>query len=70
MGVILILAGLARMGFIADFLAKPVVVGFLFGLALIVIINQIPSLIGIETSQGSGIVQLWEHFRSLNDAHI
>ena len=45
-------------------------VGFLFGLALIVIINQIPSLFGIETSQGSGVIQLWDVFTSLNNAHI
>jgi SulP family sulfate permease len=69
-GVILIIAGLARMGFIADFLAKPVVVGFLFGLALIVIIQQIPSLFGVTSSEGSGIIQLWEIFTSLNNAHI
>jgi high affinity sulfate transporter 1 len=69
-GVILVVAGLARMGFLADFLAKPVVVGFLFGLALIVIIQQIPILFGITTSQGSGIIQLWDLFTSLNDAHL
>jgi len=70
-GVILIVAGLARMGFLADFLAKPVVIGFLFGLALIVIIQQIPNLFGVNTTnQGTGIIQLWELFTSLNDAHL
>ena len=69
-GVILIVAGLARMGFLADFLAKPVVIGFLFGLALIVIIQQIPNLFGFNTNQGTGIIQLWELFTSLNDAHL
>ena len=39
-GLLLILAGLLRMGFLADFLAKPVVVGFLFGLALVIIIEH------------------------------
>ena len=46
-GLILIVAGLARMGFLADFLAKPVVVGFLFSLALIVIIGQLPVCIAV-----------------------
>ena len=51
-GLILIAAGLGRMGFLGEFLAKPVVGGFLFGLALIVIIGQLPSLIGIGIQQG------------------
>jgi len=69
-GVILVAAGFARMGFIADFLAKPVVVGFLFGLALIVIINQVPSLLGVKSSGNNGIIQLWDLLQSLDDAHI
>jgi high affinity sulfate transporter 1 len=69
-GLILIAAGLARMGFLADFLAKPVVVGFLFGLALIIIIGQLPSLFGLESSRSSGIAQLWELITSLGDTNL
>jgi high affinity sulfate transporter 1 len=57
-GLLLILAGLVRMGFLADFLAKPVVVGFLFGLALVVIIGQVPSLLGLDSIKGSALFQL------------
>ena len=57
-GLLLILAGLLRMGFLADFLAKPVVVGFLFGLALVIIIGQIPSLLGLDSIKGSALLQL------------
>lgn len=69
-GLILIVAGLARMGFLADFLAKPVVVGFLFSLALIVIIGQLPGLFGLVTSRGSSLSQLWELITSLGDTNL
>ena len=46
-GVMLIGAGIARLGFIADFLAKSVVTGFIFGLAITIIIGQIPKLLGV-----------------------
>ena len=57
-GLLLIIAGLARMGFLADFLAKPVVVGFLFGLGLVIIISQIPSLLGLDSIKGAALLQL------------
>jgi MFS superfamily sulfate permease-like transporter len=65
-GLILVVAGIARMGFLADFLAKPVVTGFLFGLALLVIISQLPSLFGLPSGSGSALNQLWRLMTSLD----
>lgn len=69
-GVFLIAAGLARMGFLADFLAKPVVGGFLFGLALVIIVGQIPSLLGLEAGKSSGLQQLLELLKSLGNTDL
>ena len=69
-GLILIAAGFARMGFLADFLAKPVVTGFLFGLALIVIIGQVPSLFGLDSTRGSAVSQLGELITSLDETNL
>lgn len=69
-GLILIAAGFARMGFLADFLAKPIVYGFLFGLALVVIIGQIPSLLGLETSSGTALNQLGELITSIGATNL
>jgi MFS superfamily sulfate permease-like transporter len=68
-GLILIVAGAARMGFLADFLAKPVVTGFLFGLALLVIISQLPSLFGVQSGSGSALNQLGQLITSLDDTN-
>jgi high affinity sulfate transporter 1 len=57
-GVLLVIAGVARMGFISEFLAKPVVTGFIIGVAVTVIVKQLPKLLGIPGSSGSVFDQL------------
>jgi high affinity sulfate transporter 1 len=46
-GVILVVAGIVRLGFISEFLAKPVVSGFVVGLAITIIVGQLPKLFGV-----------------------
>lgn len=43
-----ILAGLLRLGFLAAFISEPVLKGFIVGLALVIIIGQVPALLGLE----------------------
>jgi len=49
-GVILVGGGLFRLGWIADLLSAPVVTGFLAGIAIHVIVSQLPSLLGIPVA--------------------
>jgi high affinity sulfate transporter 1 len=49
-GVLLLLFGILRLGWIANFLAQPVLSGFVQGIALIVIVSQVPTLFGTETA--------------------
>lgn len=48
-GVLCILAGLLRLGFVANFLSKPVIVGFMHGLALVIAGAQLPKVLGIRS---------------------
>jgi high affinity sulfate transporter 1 len=57
-GVLLVIAGVARLGFISEFLAKPVVTGFIIGVAVSVIVRQLPTLLGVPGSSGSVFDQL------------
>jgi high affinity sulfate transporter 1 len=57
-GAILLAAGLVRLGFIADFLAKSVVTGFIFGLAITIIVGQLPKLLGVPGGGDGTIEQL------------
>ena len=55
-GSLCILAGLARFGFITDLLSKPVRLGYLNGIALTVIVGQLPKLLGFSAS-GDNLIQ-------------
>ncbi len=68
-GGILLAAGLVRLGFIADFLAKSVVTGFIFGLAITIIIGQLPKLFGVPGGGGSTIGQLQTLIGNLPDTN-
>jgi sulfate permease, SulP family len=52
-GVLLLVAGTVRLGFVSDFLSKSVVTGFVFGLALVIAIGQVPKLLGLPSAQRS-----------------
>jgi len=55
-GGLCIVAGLARFGFITDLLSKPIRYGFLNGIALTVIVGQLPKVLGFSVS-GTSLVQ-------------
>jgi len=57
-GVLLLLAGIARLGFISDFLSKSVVTGFVFGLAITIAIGQLPKLFGVPAASGTSFQQV------------
>ncbi|QNG21038.1 SulP family inorganic anion transporter [Rhodococcus triatomae] len=58
-GIAGLLAGLLRLGFIASFISEPVLKGFIVGLALTIIIGQVPKLFGIDKSEGNFFEQSW-----------
>ena len=47
LGLLFLVAGFLKLGFISDFISKPVLKGFVFGIALNIIIKQLPKLLGI-----------------------
>ena len=48
-GAIMIIAGVAKLGFVADLLSKPTQLGYMNGLALTILIGQLPKLFGFST---------------------
>ncbi len=56
-GVVSIAAGVLKLGRIAQFFSESVLIGFVFGLALLISIKQIPKLLGIE-AQGESAIEL------------
>lgn len=57
-GLVYVLGGLLRLGFIANFFARPVLDGFIIGLGLYIAIGQLPKLVGIEKPSGDTVAIL------------
>ncbi|GGI44254.1 SulP family sulfate permease [Agromyces flavus] len=68
-GVLFLILFLLRMGWIAQFLSRAVVTGFLFGAAIDVVISELPKLTGTEASGANSFQELWSWFGSLDDTH-
>jgi high affinity sulfate transporter 1 len=58
-GIIAIIAGILRLGFLANFISAPVMKGFIIGLALTIIVGQLPKLFGIDKGEGDFFRQAW-----------
>lgn len=54
-GVFVALVGLLRLGWIAEFLSEPITCGFLAGVAVIIVVHQLPDLLGLRGSTGNTV---------------
>ena len=67
-GIVALIAGLLRLGFVANFISEPVLKGFIVGLALTIIVGQVPKLLGVGKGSGDFFGQLWYLLAHLGDA--
>jgi high affinity sulfate transporter 1 len=58
-GIACVGAGLARLGFLTELLSKPIRYGYMNGIALMVILSQIPKLFGFSVSADGPLRQIW-----------
>ena len=68
-GLLYLLVAVLKMGWIAQFLSRAVVTGFLFGAAIDVVIGELPKLTGTKVSGSNPLQELWSWFTTLGDAH-
>ena len=66
-GVVCIAAGLARLGFITELLSKPIRYGYMNGIALTVLISQLPKLFGFKIDNTGPLIDLWSIATSIVD---
>lgn len=67
-GILFLLLAVLKMGWIAQFLSKAVVTGFLFGAAIDVVIGELPKLTGTEVTGSNPIQELWSWLGTLGEA--
>jgi len=69
-GVILVLAALLRLGFVANFISEPVLIGFKAGIGLVIVLDQVPKLLGIHFPKGTFFHNVLAIIRGLPDASV
>ena len=62
-----LLARALRLGWIADYFSRPVLIGYLHGVAITLVIAQLGKLLGIEIDADESLGRLWEVVRELGD---
>ncbi|MFD7406837.1 SulP family inorganic anion transporter [Streptomyces sp. NPDC059866] len=69
-GLLCVLAWATRLGFVADLLSRPVLIGYLAGVGLIMIVDQLPKLTGVRTTGSAFFPQLFSLVRHLPQIHL
>src|SRR6478735_3768245 len=64
-GAILVLGAVAKLGFIADLISKPTMIGYMNGLALTILVGQLPKLFGFKVDADGFIGELTGFFKGL-----
>lgn len=70
MGVLGVVAGLMRLGFLSAFISEPVLKGFIVGLALTIIIGQVPKILGVDGGSGAFFEKLWATASNVQDTSL
>jgi high affinity sulfate transporter 1 len=68
-GVFCIAAGLARLGFLTNFLARPILTGYLNGIAICIITGQLGTLFGFSLAPAGFFRLLWQFLSRLGETH-
>jgi high affinity sulfate transporter 1 len=69
-GIVLGVIGLLRIAWLAEFLSKPIVTGFVFGLTVTIIIGELPTLLGIAKPPGDLIGVLVRTLQTISEMHV
>ncbi len=69
-GAFLIFAGFAKLGFIADLLSKPTQIGYMNGLALTIVIGQLPKLFGFSVDADGLIRELTAFIQNVGEKTV
>jgi high affinity sulfate transporter 1 len=67
MGLICLVAGFARLGVVTELLSKPLRVGYLNGIAVVVVVSQLPKLFGFSVEAETTTGKFWEFLRGVAD---
>src|ERR1700734_1376353 len=68
-GGMLILAGILRLGFLANFISDPILTGFKAGIGLVIVVDQLPKLLGVHIVRGNFFHDLFSTLKHVAEAN-
>jgi high affinity sulfate transporter 1 len=69
-GVVCVAAGFGRLGFVTELLSKPIRYGYMNGIALTVLLSQVPKLLGFSLSSKGPLRQAWGIVRKILEGNV
>ena len=69
-GAMLVAASVLRLGFVANFISEPVLTGFKSGIGLVIVIDQVPKLLGVHIEKAGFLRDLFAIARELPHASV
>jgi len=57
-GAMLVLASVLRLGFVANFISEPVLIGFKAGIGVVIVVDQVPKILGVHFARGTFVQNL------------
>jgi high affinity sulfate transporter 1 len=66
-GVVFIIAGLIRLGWVTNFMSKAIMAGFITGMSIQIIVGQFGKLFGVEVADGNTFQKLWSAISQIAD---
>jgi high affinity sulfate transporter 1 len=64
-GIVILLAGLARLGFVTELLSRPAQLGYLYGIAITIMVGQLPRLFGFSVNGRGLLPEAWDFLQGL-----
>jgi sulfate permease, SulP family len=69
-GGMLVLASFLRLGFVANFISHPVLIGFKAGIGVVIVLDQIPKLLGTHITKGTFLQNLFSTIHSVPETKL
>jgi len=69
-GAMLVLASVLRLGFIANFISEPVLIGFKAGIGVVIVVDQAPKVLGIHFARGTFVHNLLATVQSIPETKL
>lgn len=69
-GLVCLVGWVMKLGFLAALLSRPVLVGYMAGIGILMIISQLGKVIKVELNGGHPVLELWHFAQALPDAHL